>query len=142
MARPKILAPITPVTVLLMTAGILNACAPSQNGPLQEGSFSGRFDGNTSIATRADAIAMVIRAHPELRGFGSRSLPPSAIETAPVPDGGWHVSFVQRGSGRPGILNARCFLVDGLGRVASVGTLSVELSRQVDRIDQTNCRGK
>ena len=30
---------------------------------------------------------------------------------------------MQRGSGRPGILNARCFLVDELGRVHSVAYL-------------------
>ena len=115
MARSKFAAAMKFFPFVLMTAWTLSACASSQIGRLQEGSFSGRFDGNSNIATRAEAIAMVILKHPELRDFSYGTLPPSSIETAPVPNGGWHVAFVQRGSGRPGILNARCFRVDGRG---------------------------
>ena len=127
---------------VLMTARTLSACASSQIGRLQEGSFSGRFDGNSNIATRAEAIAMVILKHPELRDFSYGTLPPTSIETAPVPNGGWHVAFVQRGSGRPGILDARCFRVDGRGKVSSVGTIFVRLHEQVNEINLSNCAGK
>jgi hypothetical protein len=129
-------------TSALLAASILTACAGPQTGPLQEGNASRRFDGNTNIATRAEAIDIIIRAYPELSGFAARSLPPSAIETAPAPSGGWHVAFMQRGSGRLGILNARCFLVDGRGKVAAVGTLFVDPTGQIDEIDLRNCWSK
>lgn len=141
MARPKLSTAMRSFLFILIGAGISAACAPSQPGPLHEGSFSRQFDA-TTFPGRADAIQLVIRAHPELRGFDSRSLPPSTIESAPILNGGWYVAFVQKGSGRPGILNARCFLVDRLGSVTSVGTIFVPLSEQVDEIDLSNCGRK
>ena len=81
-------ARLTAITALV-AAGILAGCTVHQTGRLQEGSASGRFDGNTNIATRAEAIDRIVRAHPELRVSKTAASHParSKQHQPPVEDG-------------------------------------------------------
>jgi hypothetical protein len=93
----------------------------------------------TAAVTAEAAVAAVVRRHPDLAGWGSTSLPPRSVETAARPGGGWFVGFIGRGSGRPGVLEGRCYRVDASGRVASTGRFEGG-ERVVERIDITRCR--
>lgn len=59
--------------------------------------------------SKEEAISLIQRTYPELLGYPSDNLPPRLIK-AEKADDGWHVAFIQNGSGVP-IIRARCFLV-------------------------------
>lgn len=104
-----------------LAATLMSSCTNYPAPRLQEGPFSDRFAGRSPIRTASAAVDRVLQVHPDLRSFTSRALPPASIETRPAPDDGWQVGFLHLGSGRPGVIDARCFLVDSGGRVSSVG---------------------
>ena len=128
------------VSTLLTAASLASACSPLTKPRLQEGPLSDRFGGSSNIQTRAAAIERVLQVHPELRGFTSRALPPASIETKAAPLDGWFVGFLHRGSGRPGVIDAKCFIVDSSGRVSSAGEFAARPTSVAEQIDLSNCQ--
>ena len=128
------------VSTFLTAASLMSACTPVEKPLLQEGLFSDHFDGRSNIQTRAGAIERILQVHPELRDFTSRALPPASIETKAAPSDGWFVGFLHRGSGRPGVIDAKCFLVDSSGRVSSVGEFASPPTSVTEQIDLSSCQ--
>ena len=91
-----------------------------------------------SVFTEDRAIDAVIAQYPELAAYKTTSLPPSSIETKKGTDG-WSVAFVQRGSGMPGILEARCYRVRTDGTVAATGHYARNENIEVDTIKLEDC---
>ena len=119
---------------------LLLACAAKPpETRLQEGFYSHHFDGHSVAGSQTDAVAQVVRLYPELRRYRDGGLPPSTVQTAGSPGGGWYIAFVRWGSGRRGIIDARCFEVVR-GSVTPVGHLSVAPNRVVDRIGLATCQ--
>jgi len=71
--------------------------------------FNGLENATSGMLSETRAIEMIKNGFPELKEYPSDNLPPRSIKTEKA-DNGWHVAFVQEGSGRP-IIDARCFLV-------------------------------
>lgn len=112
-------------------------CAPIvRSGRLQEGSLTHHFDG--SPQSDEAWIAEAVRSHPELRGFRSGGLPPRTVEVHRE-RGEVYVGFIEWGSGRPGIVDARCFRISG-GIVASSGEFHTPIGQRVDRIELFHCQ--
>lgn len=66
------------------------------------------------------AIDLIKDQFPELKDYPSDKLPPRSIKTEKATDG-WHVAFVQEGSGRP-IISAKCYLIDDQKNIMSEKT--------------------
>ncbi|MFA6392201.1 MAG: hypothetical protein WCW66_05675 [Patescibacteria group bacterium] len=60
--------------------------------------------------TESDAIETIKNQFLELSDYPSDTLPPRSIKLEKA-NNGWHVAFIQEGSGRP-IISATCFFVD------------------------------
>lgn len=88
--------------------------------------------------SKQEAIAEVAAAHPELRDFDKRPLPPSSIETESMGTG-FNIAYVERGSGIDSILTARCFSVTSDRKVISIGTYQNNGSEIVKEISLANC---
>jgi hypothetical protein len=124
----------------LSATAALSAClGPRPQHRLQEGRFSHHFDGEAKLSRR-DAIARVVAVHPELRGVSANALPPGSIEAAPGPDYSWYVGFLRWGSGRPGVLQGRCFVVDETGRVSGRGHFNARAGQTVEHLNLADCR--
>lgn len=93
---------------------------------------------STAINSQDAAANAVIAHYPGLAAYRTTSLPPSSIEGQQATDG-WNVAFVQRGSGLPGILTARCFHVTTEGAVAESGTYARGSGQAVERVDLGSC---
>jgi len=65
--------------------------------------------GKRGLLNERDAIQLLQDTYPELRAYPSDELPPRSIRTEHTTEG-WHVAFIQEGSGLP-ILSARCYYV-------------------------------
>lgn len=64
-----------------------------------------------SINTAEEAVSYLEQKYPEVKGYSkSRSEVPWRYVDVEKSNDGWHVAFVQNGSGRP-IVGAKCFLI-------------------------------
>lgn len=78
--------------------------------------------GMLGLPDEHDAIRIVKNYNPELRGYPSDQFPEKTIRTEKVP-GGWHVAFIQEGSGVP-IISAQCYYVGDDGAVRFTGLIN------------------
>lgn len=67
------------------------------------------INNNSTDLTESEAISLLKATYPEFKNYPNDNLPPQSIQTKQASNG-WHVAFVQEGSGRP-ILEAKCFQV-------------------------------
>lgn len=77
---------------------------------------------NENRLTESEAISVLKTAYPEFRDYPNDNLPPQSIRTEKGANG-WHVAFVQEGSGRP-IIHASCFFVKNDKSIRQVGNFS------------------
>jgi len=66
-----------------------------------------------------EAISAVKASYPEFKDYPSDNLPPRSIRAEKAANG-WHIAFVQEGSGVP-IIGAACFFVKGDKTVQYIG---------------------
>lgn len=88
-------------------------------------SFIFRYFNRSKISTlgiisESNAIETVKNQFPELREYPSDKLAPKSIKAEKASDG-WHVAFIQEGSGRP-IISAKCFFIDNQKNIMSMKT--------------------
>jgi hypothetical protein len=93
----------------------------------------------TEISER-EAIDFAVGTYPELQGYETTSLPPSAIETKKGPEG-WYLAFVRRGSGLPGIIDAKCYYVRNSKEITLQGTYTRDENSVTDTINVETCTG-
>ena len=91
--------------------------------------------------TKEDAIQVAIGKYPELSAYQHTDLPPSSVEAQQAGDG-WYVGFIQRGSGLPGILNAKCYHVTTDSRIDMTGQFQKSAEAVVDALDFVTCTPK
>ena len=95
--------------------------------------------GKKEIANSSEAINLIKNQNPELKDFPSGDLPPKRIETAET-ENGWQVGFYTEGSGRPGILRAKCYEVTRSGTVKMTGEFSAGPNEGASTIDLSSCK--
>ena len=69
----------------------------------------------TKIESRDDAINYLKQKYPDLKQYPSDTLPPRSIESENS-SSGWHIAFIQNGSGVP-YISAKCYYVRSNGRI-------------------------
>lgn len=101
----------------------------------------GYKNSGSGTISESDAIETIKNQFPELKEYPSDKLAPKSIETQKT-ENGWHVAFVQEGSGVPIIL-ARCYFIDNTKEITSTGVYSPKYSEYgINDISITNCRPK
>lgn len=92
-----------------------------------------------STLSEKEAIAAFLIQYPQLSEYQTTDLPPSSIESKQVSDG-WYLGFIRRGSGMPGILDAKCYYLNNNNKnVTSKGEYKQENSIVVDIINIETC---
>ncbi len=91
------------------------------------------------ILSEREAIDAAIAEHPELAAYETTDLPPSLVESERVASG-WNLGFIRRGSGLPGILDAKCYAVSDEGVVTESGEYSRDASSPVESLDLATCQ--
>jgi len=71
----------------------------------------------SKIVSESIAIEIVKNQFPEFKEYPSNQLPPKSIKTEKTNEG-WHIAFIQEGSGRP-IISANCFFIDNQKNIVS-----------------------
>lgn len=92
----------------------------------------------TSVLSAQEAIDAVLVLYPELAVYQTTDLPPSSIESKQG-SGGWYLGFVRRGSGVPGILDAKCYYLDNNKTIISIGEYQQGNSGAVEVINLETC---
>ncbi len=90
--------------------------------------------------TSEDAVALIKNINPDLADYPSDGLLPKRIAVRAFADG-WNVGFLKEGTGRVGILNARCFQVSNSKRITVIGAYSAAQNPPND-IDLMTCTPK
>ena len=85
-----------------------------------------------------EAIDTILIQYPELALYQTTNLPPSSIESTQSADG-WYVGFIQRGSGVPGILNAKCYYVQSNKTITPIGEYVQGTSGAMENINLETC---
>ena len=86
---------------------------------------------------RDKAIDILKTEYPEFNDYPSDTLPPKDIAAEQGADG-WHVAFMQLGSGRP-MLSAKCFLVKNDGSIIKTGEFNPGMDSNVFEISPRTC---
>ena len=94
---------------------------------------------STSVLGEKEAIDAILVQYPELAVYQTTDLPPSSIESKQTADG-WYVGFIRRGSGVPGILDAKCYYVNNDKTITSIGEYIQGNSGAVDGINLETCK--
>lgn len=84
-----------------------------------------------------EALNMVFAKYPDLVKYKTTDLPPSSIESKQG-QGGWYFGFIRRGSGVPGILDAKCYFSDNKN-VTLVGEFKKDTTNIVESINLETC---
>ncbi|MFA6549954.1 MAG: hypothetical protein WCT36_01195 [Candidatus Gracilibacteria bacterium] len=69
--------------------------------------------------TESSAISILQTAYPEFNTYPNDNLPPQSIRTEQDTNG-WHIAFVQEGSGVP-IIGAKCYFVNNDESIQTIG---------------------
>lgn len=85
------------------------------------------------------ALGLLISERPELAAYQNTSLPPSSIESKQASEG-WYFGFIRKGSGIPGILDAKCFLVKNNKNITMVGEYAKQGNTVVDDVVLETCQ--
>ena len=97
------------------------------------------FIPTTRTLSEREAVDTVLLKYPELAQYQTTSLPPSSID-AKQTKLGWVLGFIRRGSGLPGIIDARCYSVDNNKNITAVGEFKKESTTTiVDSINLETC---
>ena len=112
------------VALVLLSAG----CAGSSKPPAPA---------NGSLA-QSEAIAILKSMYPEFNGYPNDNLAPKRI-IAQKNEDGWHIAFVQEGSGRP-IISAKCFLVQNDKAITKIGEFNPKIGDMTQNISAITCR--
>lgn len=94
---------------------------------------SGRF----GLIEQGEAIRIVQAACPDLLAYPSDGLPPRSIR-AERSANGWHLAFIQEGSGLP-ILSARCYLVTDDRAIIATGRIDQSLMVLPEQFSPVRC---
>lgn len=93
---------------------------------------------STHVRTEKEAIDAILAEYPQLAVYQNTDLPPSSIESKQN-GGDWYVGFIRRGSGVPGIVDAKCYYLNN-ETVTSIGEYSQGNSGAVDAINLETCK--
>ena len=89
--------------------------------------------------TQEEAVSFIQGMWPEYESYPSENLPPKTIEAEMVENGDWKIAFITLGSGRPGILEAKCFNVTPSKEVTKIGELTVKTTEVVEKLNLATC---
>lgn len=92
--------------------------------------------------TQNQAIALIQIMMPEFGDYPSDNLPPKRIFSELLPSGDWRIGFVSLGSGRPGVLAAKCFLVTTAREITSAGEFKAGANDNVENLNLATCKAK
>lgn len=92
----------------------------------------------TSVLGEKEAIEAILVEYPQLAVYQTTDLPPSGVESKQGQDG-WYVGFVRRGSGVPGILDAKCYFVHNDKTITVIGEYTQGNSGAIDVINIETC---
>lgn len=92
-----------------------------------------------STFSEKEAIDLVVAQNPQLSQFQNINSPLATIE-AKQTLAGWYLAFITRGSGLPGILEAKCYGVDNNKIVTFNGEFKKESSAIVEGINLETCK--
>ncbi|QQR64499.1 hypothetical protein IPH92_02940 [Candidatus Kaiserbacteria bacterium] len=92
----------------------------------------------TSVLGEKEALDAILVQYPQLAVYQTTDLPPSSIESKQSRDG-WYFGFIQRGSGVPGILDAKCYYLKNDRTITLLGEYKRGNSSAVDFIDLETC---
>lgn len=90
------------------------------------------------VLSEDQAIDTVIVKYPQLAEYQTTDLPPSSIETKQT-SSGWYLGFVRRGSGVPGIIDAKCYYITNDKSISFTGEYSRGNSVSVESINLETC---
>lgn len=91
------------------------------------------------IVSADQAIAFIQEKNSELKSYPSDNLPPKRIEIKEA-ENGWYLGFYTEGSGLPGILMAKCYLVTKSGNINATGEFSAKGHAGPNNLDVTTCK--
>lgn len=90
------------------------------------------------VVSETAAIEILQNKFPEFDGYPGSALPPKSIKTERASNG-WHVAFIQEGSGRP-IISATCFFVGDDRNIVKVGVFNPQISDFTHTISPKTCK--
>lgn len=93
---------------------------------------------STHVLTEEEAVDAILAEYPQLAVYQNTDLPPSSIESKQSGDA-WYVGFIRRGSGVPGILDAKCYSLDNK-TITPIGEYRQGNSGTVDAINLETCK--
>ncbi len=91
------------------------------------------------VLTEKEAIAEMLAQYPQLAVYQNTDLPPSSIESKKAGQDGWYLGFIRRGSGVPGILDAKCYYMSNAKIATLIGEYNSTSSSVVDFINLETC---